>query len=90
MSFNCRFKLRGPRHLIFYELPQYPHFYSEMCNLLEEPGRFSMVSKETLTCTVLYSQFDALKLRQVVGTARADHMLQADKTVHMMVSGDTT
>lgn len=83
-----RFKLRGPKHIIFYELPQYAHFYSELCNLLEDPGRISSVSTDRLTCTVLYSKYDAHKLSEVVGTERANHMLTSDRDVHMLVSGE--
>ena len=85
--FSCRFKLRGPKHIIFYELPQYPHFYPELCNLLEEPGRLSV---DTLTCSVLYSRFDFLRLAAVVGTSRAERMVSTEKAVHMLVSGDAS
>ena len=85
-----RFKLRGPKHIIFYDLPQYPHFYSEMCNMLEDPGRITAISTDMLTCTVIYSRFDALKLGEVVGTSRAERMINTEKTVHMLVSGDTS
>lgn len=83
-----RFKLRGPKHIIFYELPQYAHFYSEMCNMLEDPGRISSSATDTLTCSVLYSKYDAQKLAEVVGTERAKHMLTSDREVHMLVSGE--
>ena len=87
---SFRFKLRGPKHIIFYDLPQYPHFYSEMCNMLEDPGRITAISTDMLTCTVIYSRFDALKLGEVVGTSRAERMINTEKTVHMLVSGDTS
>lgn len=32
--FFRRFRLKGIGHLIFYQLPSNPHFYSEMCNLV--------------------------------------------------------
>lgn len=34
--FFRRFRIRGPRHVIFYSLPEYPHFYSEITNFLAE------------------------------------------------------
>lgn len=36
--FFMRRKIRGIRHLIFYQLPTFPHFYSEMCNLIQVKG----------------------------------------------------
>ncbi|PVD26720.1 hypothetical protein C0Q70_14398 [Pomacea canaliculata] len=45
VHFYRRFKLRGPKHLIFYELPQYGHFYSELCNMLEDPRRRSLLQQ---------------------------------------------
>nr|KAG5711361.1 hypothetical protein BaRGS_006058 [Batillaria attramentaria] len=65
LHFYRRFKLRGLKHIIFYELPQYAHFYSEMCNLLEDPGRISAISTDTLTCTVIFSKYEAHKLAEV-------------------------
>ncbi|KAK7503494.1 hypothetical protein BaRGS_00005415 [Batillaria attramentaria] len=88
LHFYRRFKLRGLKHIIFYELPQYAHFYSEMCNLLEDPGRISAISTDTLTCTVIFSKYEAHKLAEVVGTERAKHMLTSDRDVHMLISGD--
>jgi U3 small nucleolar RNA-associated protein 25 len=32
--FFRRFKIRGARHVVFYSLPEYPNFYSEMVNML--------------------------------------------------------
>ncbi|KAL8619667.1 hypothetical protein ACOMHN_019722 [Nucella lapillus] len=87
VHFYRRFKLRGIRNIIFYELPQYPHFYSEMCNLLSEPGRTSV---DMLTCTVLYSPFDIMRLTGVVGAHRAQQMVVSDKKIHMLVSGDAS
>lgn len=31
-----RFFIRGARHLIFYSLPEYPHFYAEIVNMLSD------------------------------------------------------
>jgi len=33
--FFRRFRLKGIGHIIFYQLPQYPHFYSELCNYIQ-------------------------------------------------------
>lgn len=68
--------------MIFYELPMYPHFYSELCNMLQE------THQENSTCTVLYSKYDIQKLSEVVGTDRAAHMVTSSKSVHMFVTGE--
>ncbi|XP_067421120.1 U3 small nucleolar RNA-associated protein 25 homolog [Emydura macquarii macquarii] len=83
--FYKRYLIKGIRNLIFYELPTYPHFYSEVCNMLK-----ATVSGEeaTWTCTVLYSKYDAQKLAAVVGVDRAAQMLQSTKNVHLFVTGE--
>ncbi len=79
-----RYKLQGIRNLIFYQLPSYPHYYSELCNMLDSRRR--TVTEHT--CMVLYSKYDAHRLAAVVGTDRCSHMLSTDKGVHMLVSGE--
>lgn len=32
--FFRRVRLKGIRHIIFYQPPTFPHFYSEICNLM--------------------------------------------------------
>ena len=41
-----------------------------------------------LTCTVLFSRFDRLKLARVVGAERAAAMIDAEKQVHMFITGE--
>ncbi|XP_030413468.1 digestive organ expansion factor homolog [Gopherus evgoodei] len=83
--FYKRYLIKGIRNLIFYELPTYPHFYSEVCNML-----MARASGEeaTWTCTILYSKYDAQKLAAVVGVDRAAQMLQSEKNVHLFVTGE--
>lgn len=33
--FYRRRKIRGICHILFYQLPTFPHFYSELCNLMQ-------------------------------------------------------
>ncbi|XP_072906843.1 U3 small nucleolar RNA-associated protein 25 homolog [Hemitrygon akajei] len=83
--FYKRYTIKGIRHLIFYELPTYPHFYSDICNMLKAENRGDEAS---WTCTVLYSKYDAQKLTCVVGAERAAQMIQSNKSVHLFVTGD--
>ncbi|KAK9412057.1 digestive organ expansion factor like [Crotalus adamanteus] len=84
--FYKRYSIRGIRNLIFYELPTYPHFYNEICNMVKLAG---MEGEATLTCTAFYSKYDAQKLAAVVGVERAAQMLQSSKNVHLFVTGGT-
>lgn len=83
--FYKRYTIKGIRHLIFYELPTYPHFYSDICNMLKAENRGDEAS---WTCTVLYSKYDVQKLTRVVGAERAAQMIQSSKPVHLFVTGD--
>jgi hypothetical protein len=33
--FFNRIRVKGIRHLVFYQPPNFPHFYYEMCNLMQ-------------------------------------------------------
>lgn len=33
--FYRRLRVKGVRHVVFYQPPTYPHFYSEICNLMQ-------------------------------------------------------
>ncbi|XP_004699916.1 U3 small nucleolar RNA-associated protein 25 homolog isoform X1 [Echinops telfairi] len=83
--FYKRYTIKGIRNLIFYELPTYPHFYSEVCNMLKAASRGE---EATWTCTVLYSKYDAQRLAAVVGVERAAQMLQSKKNVHLFITGE--
>ncbi|XP_078012459.1 U3 small nucleolar RNA-associated protein 25 homolog isoform X2 [Phascolarctos cinereus] len=82
---DARYTIKGIRNLIFYELPTYPHFYSEVCNMLKATGGGE---EATWTCTVLYSKYDAQRLAAVVGVERAAQMLQSKKNVHLFITGE--
>ncbi|NXE47552.1 DIEXF factor, partial [Casuarius casuarius] len=83
--FYKRYTIKGIRNLIFYELPTYPHFYSEICNMMKAADNGM---DATWTCTVLYSKYDAQKLAAVVGIDRTAQMLQSKKNVHLFVTGE--
>ncbi|NXN08071.1 DIEXF factor, partial [Indicator maculatus] len=83
--FYKRYMIKGIRNLIFYELPTYSHFYSEICNMMKATDNGV---DATWTCTVLYSKYDAQKLAAVVGIERAAQMLQSKKNVHLFVTGE--
>lgn len=82
----CRYTIKGIRHLIFYGLPTYPHFYSEVCNMLQAGS--DAVDSASWTCTALYSRYDAHKLAAIAGAERAAQMLQSKKLVHLFITGE--
>ncbi|KAK3581418.1 hypothetical protein CHS0354_016280 [Potamilus streckersoni] len=86
--FYRRFRIRGINHIIFYGLPSYGHFYSEMCNMLQEKKKRTNAGVNHQTCTVLYSRYEAQRLSDIIGTDRAAHMLNSDKGIHMFVTGE--
>lgn len=95
VHFFHRYRLKGIRHLLFYQLPVMPHFYSELCNLTLLQGKARHANAggaadKYLTCTVLFSKYDAHRLAAVVGTDRAAQMAaSADKDVSLFVTEET-
>ncbi|KAL0969646.1 hypothetical protein UPYG_G00230240 [Umbra pygmaea] len=83
--FYKRYTIQGIQNLIFYGLPTYPHFYSEVCNMLQAGGRGEEAS---WTCTALYSRYDAQRLTAITGAKRAAQMLQSEKPVHLFITGE--
>uniref|UniRef100_A0A3Q3KQ15 U3 small nucleolar RNA-associated protein 25 homolog n=1 Tax=Monopterus albus TaxID=43700 RepID=A0A3Q3KQ15_MONAL len=79
-----KYTIKGIQSLIFYGLPSFPHFYSEICNMLAAGGQGEEAS---WTCTALYSRYDAHKLAAITGAQRAGQMLQSHKTVHLFITG---
>ncbi|KYM96464.1 PREDICTED: digestive organ expansion factor homolog [Cyphomyrmex costatus] len=78
-----RTRIKGIRHLIFYQLPTYPHFYSEMCNLMNNLYQNPRSGTEyNMSVTVIYNKFDAISLAQIVGQNRATKMIESDSKVH--------
>jgi U3 small nucleolar RNA-associated protein 25 len=85
--FYRRYRLRGIRHLIFYDLPRYPHFYYEICNMLQDLKRHERRTDDC-QCSILYTKLDGFQLTGVVGSVRAAQMCQSDTDTHLFVTGD--
>ena len=85
--FYKRIRIKGIRHILFYGLPVVPHFYSEICNLMQESNQNPKGGSESnMSVTVVYCKFDVLQLSSVVGTERAAQMLTSEKNVHMIIT----
>lgn len=83
--FYHRYFIKGVRHVIFYELPVYPHFYSEVCNFLGGANKDKGAKKESVT--VLWSQYDCLQLAAVAGYQRTMQMKESNRNTYMFVTG---
>lgn len=84
--FFHRRMIKGIRHLIFYGPPINPNFFSEMCNLMQESYQNPKAGSESnMSVVVMYSSYDVLQLSAVVGSDRAEKMVQSDKDVHMIM-----
>ncbi|KAJ3613620.1 hypothetical protein NHX12_019866 [Muraenolepis orangiensis] len=83
--FYKRYNIRGIHNLVFYGLPTYPHYYSEVCNMLRAEAPAHQAS---WTCTVLFSRYDGHRLACVAGAKRAGQMLNSTKAVHLFVTGE--
>lgn len=86
--FYNRIRVKGIRHLVFYQPPNFPHFYYEMSNLMQEINMNKKVGTMTnMTVSVIYTKYDALQLASIVGSESAAKMLQSDRKIHMVVTG---
>ncbi|CAK1583698.1 unnamed protein product [Parnassius mnemosyne] len=89
VHFFRRFRIKGIRHIIFYQPPTYPHFYSEMCNLMQESNQNKYGGSEcNMTVTTLHCKYDAQRMAAVLGAARFARIAASDKSVHMYVTGE--
>ncbi|XP_063233834.1 U3 small nucleolar RNA-associated protein 25 homolog isoform X2 [Bacillus rossius redtenbacheri] len=85
--FFRRLRIKGIRHILFYQPPTFPHFYSEMCNLMHEANQNSYSGSDSnMTVTVLYTKYDVQQLAAVVGTERAGRMVLSDRSVHLLMT----
>jgi len=81
--FYRRFRLKGARHLIFYQPPTFGWVMSDMCNLLQTAFQNPRGGSDTnMSITVLYSRYDSAKLGLCLGSSTAASMLSAEKNVH--------
>uniref|UniRef100_A0A9I9DFA3 U3 small nucleolar RNA-associated protein 25 n=1 Tax=Cucumis melo TaxID=3656 RepID=A0A9I9DFA3_CUCME len=71
--FYHRYKIRGIQNLIMYSPPERKEFYPEIVNMLDE--------SQNMTCRVLFSPFDQLRLERIVGTVPAKKMTTSEKKV---------
>ncbi|CAK8672709.1 U3 small nucleolar RNA-associated protein 25 homolog [Clavelina lepadiformis] len=86
--FYHRPNIKGIRHLVFFELPTYPHFYSELCNMISSSAEDMSLSSTSII--TLYSKYDVAKVISVLGDRRADELMKSPKNVHMFLTDHQT
>ncbi|XP_069682638.1 U3 small nucleolar RNA-associated protein 25 homolog isoform X1 [Periplaneta americana] len=87
--FFRRPSIKGILHILFYKPPTFPHFYSEMCNLIRVTNQNQQSGVESnTTVTVLYSKYDVQQVAAIVGTDRAARMVNSERNVHMFMTGE--
>ena len=69
--------IRGIRHIVFYDLPNRPHFYAEVCNWVRDLRQ--PLAEDSATCLVLYCKYDILRLKAVLGNERMQNLLLSEK-----------
>ncbi|KAK9889198.1 hypothetical protein WA026_004477 [Henosepilachna vigintioctopunctata] len=84
--FYNRIKLKGIKHLVFFQPPYYSHFYSEMCNLMQESFMKRKTCDIDFTVSVLYSKYDIYRMGAICGTDRAHQMIWSDQHSHVFVT----
>ncbi|RLU16704.1 hypothetical protein DMN91_010772 [Ooceraea biroi] len=81
--FYRRTRIKSIRHLVFYQPPTYPHFYSEMCNMMQREYQNPRAGSDSnMSVSVLYNKFDALALARIVGQNRATKMIMSEEKIH--------
>ncbi|XP_013097817.2 U3 small nucleolar RNA-associated protein 25 homolog [Stomoxys calcitrans] len=82
--FFKRTRIKGIRHIIMYQPPQWPNFYSEMINLMHTSNQNSRDGLESsMSITVLYTKYDCLQLNGILGSENATNLLESEKTIHV-------
>ena len=68
-------------HIVFYSLPEYPHFYSELVDMLSEAAAGGLGAESS--CVALFTAYEKMALERIVGSKRCAHMLKSSKTTFM-------
>ncbi|KJA17536.1 hypothetical protein HYPSUDRAFT_206129 [Hypholoma sublateritium FD-334 SS-4] len=72
--FYKRYKIRGSRNIIFYGPPDHPQYFTEF---LSFPFLDDGVEAADVTCRVLFSKYDRMRLERIVGTEGAIGLIKS-------------
>lgn len=72
--FYHRYHIKGAHNVVFYGLPQYGQFYSEVVNCL---------AAQDASALALFTKYDHLQLERIVGPKRALRLVSSEKATHL-------
>jgi len=76
--FYYRYKIKGIKSIVFYQLPMFPQFYTEIINT-------AMLSDSHLRSRVLYCKYDVIRLQNIFGSSIAKDLVNTEKDYHAIV-----
>jgi len=86
--FYRRFRIKGIRHLIFYQPPTFDWMFAELCNLLQKSFQNPRGGSESnMSITILYTKYDIQRLNLCVGNETASKMLSSENSRHIFKAG---
>jgi len=77
--FYYRYKIKGIRTILFYQLPVNPHFFAELINMSQLDDGESLQSK------TLYSRSDLIRMQNIYGTNTARELVKSAKQFHALI-----
>ena len=78
--------MKGIEHVVFYNLPAYPHYYSEMVNMIRHTD-LCEDGKTYPSVRVLYhAESELMELEGVLGASKAEDMVENDQDHVILVS----
>ncbi|XP_030369127.1 digestive organ expansion factor homolog [Scaptodrosophila lebanonensis] len=82
--FFRRTRIKGIRHLIMYQPPNFPNFYSELINLMLESNQNPRDGlRDSMSVTILYTTYDLLSLGNIVGSENAVRLAKGNKNSYL-------
>jgi U3 small nucleolar RNA-associated protein 25 len=79
--FFYRHLIKGARHVIFLGLPEYPAFYSEIVNYLNEG--LDKDHEASASCLALFTKYEAFALERIIGSENSKKMIQGDRSTFL-------
>uniref|UniRef100_A0A0N4ZV87 U3 small nucleolar RNA-associated protein 25 n=1 Tax=Parastrongyloides trichosuri TaxID=131310 RepID=A0A0N4ZV87_PARTI len=73
-----RLLIKGIKSIYFYQLPNNPHFFSQLINMSE--------LDVPISAKITFTDIDSIRLRNIYGSKIAKELLTSNKDYHMMLS----
>lgn len=88
--FYRRFNLKGVRKVIFYQMPTFPLFYAQICNLMlpQLQGKKFNGDTSCFSCLSLFCKFDGHRIASVLGTDKSCQLINSKKSCITLSNDD--